>query len=862
MRRRFNIRLWFLLLASAVTGVAAAAPLRAELREGWRFRQARLLEWHPASVPGVVHTDLLANGMIDDPFFRLNERSVQWVDKEDWIYQIPFDLPAGMRDRKHLRLRFEGLDTYADVRLNGELLFSADNMFRIWTADVTGKLRPFGNILEVYFHSPLKVDLPKWEALPYRYEAGNDQSHNGGLFAKQVSVFARKAGYHYGWDWGPRLVTSGIWRPVVLEAWDDARIADVLIEQRDVTLRSAEVTMRAEVLADRELSGAQIAVYDDRTGKLLARTVCDLEPGGNTVSVGFRLRNPRLWWCNGLGSPELYDFRTELILAGRAADSRTTTTGIRSVELVRERDEAGRSFYFRLNGVPVFAKGANYIPSDSFLPRVTPETYEKTVADAAAAHMNMLRVWGGGIYECDLFYELCDRYGLMVWQDFMFACSLYPAEGEFLENIRREAVDNVKRLRNHPSVVVWCGNNENQTAWFGWGWKESYERQNPAWAEKIWKQYCDQYFITLADVVAEYGNGIAYTPSSPLSAPDKGQEDNEGDRHFWGVWNAQYPIAAFNDMRSRFFSEYGFQSFPEFASVKRYAPWPDDWNITSDAMMWHQRGGTNANQRIRKHMLDEYREPKDFEHFLYMSQLLQGDAVKIAMEAHRRDKPNCMGSLYWQIIDCWPVASWSSRDYYGRWKALHYFAAKAFDDVLVSPVERDGVLEVWVVSDRLQALRGLLDVAVYTMTGKRVGGHVRNIRLKADESLLALAVPVEELLGGHDRRNVVIRAGFTPQDEQKTYTNYGVLTKQKEINYLPVHIDARSEPAADGFRVTLRSDTFARGVCLSLQESDYFFSDNYFDLLPGYPVTVEVHTSLDSAEFQRQLTIKTLRDAY
>lgn len=860
-----TIRILFFLLTAAFTGAAVTASaetVSSELKDGWRFRQARLQQWRTAVVPGVVHTDLLAHGLIDDPFFRLNERKVQWVDKEDWVYETTFDLPAEMYDRNCFRLVFKGLDTYADIQLNGEKILSADNMFREWTIDVSGKLRAKDNILQIYFHSPLKIDMPKWEALPYRYEAGNDQSQNGGLFEKKLSIFTRKAGYHYGWDWGPRLVTSGIWRPVLLEAWDNARIEDVAIQSKNVSKHSADVSCEIEVSSQNTVSGAKIAIYDNAKGQLLGTTICDLSPGTNHIKVNFKLRNPRLWWCNGLGKPELYNFRTELLVNNNRIDSHTQTTGIRSIELIRENDKDGQSFYFRLNGVRVFAKGANYIPSDNFLPRVTLADYEKTVADAAAVHMNMLRVWGGGIYENDEFYDLCDRYGLLIWQDFMFACSLYPAEGALLENIRCEAVDNVKRLRNHPSIAVWCGNNENQTAWFEWGWKEQYERQNSAYAERIWKQYCDQYFNTLAEVVREYGLDVAYTPSSPFSTEDKGQSKKEGDRHFWGVWNATYPISAYRDERSRFFSEYGFQSFPELATVMRYAPKDEDHDILSDAMMWHQRGGMNANERIRTHLLNEYREPKGFENFLYMTQILQADAVKIAMEAHRRDKPYCMGTLYWQINDCWPVASWSSRDYYGRWKALHYFASKAYDDVLVSPVERDGRLEVWVVSDCQQPLRGKLEVGIYTMDGTRVNGFERRIRLKADESLKISDIPVGELVGKYASDEVVVHTIFTPDGEQKQYTNNCFLLKQKEMKFPQVKITPVIKPTEYGFRITLRSDGFARGVCLGLNGQDYFFTDNYFDLLPGYPVTLEAHTGLSLQEFEQQLTIKTLRDAY
>lgn len=433
---------------------AAAAPVRQHLHDDWQFRQARLNNWYPATVPGTVHTDLMANRIIEDPYFRLNERGVQWVDKEDWIYETHFEADAGLLARERIELVFEGLDTYADVYLNDEKVLAADNMFRRWRTEVKRLLRPGENTLKVYFHSPIKVDLPKYDSLPYRYEAVNDQSANGGLFDKRVSVFARKAGYHYGWDWGPRLVTSGIWRPVYLEGWSGARISDVFYRQQEVTARRARVEVEVEIASVRDLAEAVVTVASPGEG-IEASVTAPLRSGINKVTVPLDIASPKLWWTRELGEPHLYEFRAS-VAAGDASDSRTTRIGLRSLRLVRDKVADGTTFYFELNGEPLFAKGANYIPCDVFLPRVTRAVYEKTIDDAAAVNMNMLRVWGGGVYEDDVFYELCDERGILVWQDFMFACSVYPAEGAWLENVRLEAEDNIRRLRNHPSIAVWC----------------------------------------------------------------------------------------------------------------------------------------------------------------------------------------------------------------------------------------------------------------------------------------------------------------------------------------------------------------------------------------------------------------------
>ena len=389
---------------------AAAAPVRQHLHDDWQFRQARLNNWYPATVPGTVHTDLMANRIIEDPYFRLNERGVQWVDKEDWIYETHFEADAGLLARERIELVFEGLDTYADVYLNDEKVLAADNMFRRWRTEVKRLLRPGENTLKVYFHSPIKVDLPKYDSLPYRYEAVNDQSANGGLFDKRVSVFARKAGYHYGWDWGPRLVTSGIWRPVYLEGWSGARISDVFYRQQEVTARRARVEVEVEIASARDLAEAVVTVASPGEG-IEASVTAPLRSGINKVTVPLDIASPKLWWTRELGEPHLYEFRAS-VAAGDASDSRTTRIGLRSLRLVRDKVADGTTFYFELNGEPLFAKGANYIPCDVFLPRVTRAVYEKTLDDAAAVNMNMLRVWGGGVYGADVFYELCDERGM------------------------------------------------------------------------------------------------------------------------------------------------------------------------------------------------------------------------------------------------------------------------------------------------------------------------------------------------------------------------------------------------------------------------------------------------------------------
>lgn len=831
------------------------------LHEGWKFRQARLTNWYPATVPGVVHTDLLQNKIIEDPFFRLNERGLQWIDKEDWVYETCFTLAADMMRKENMELVFEGLDTYADVYLNDECILKADNMFRRWSIPVRQYIREENNILKVYFHSPVKIDVPKWDALPYQYPASNDQSENGGLFNKKISIFARKAGYHYGWDWGPRLVTSGIWRPVYIRAWSDSRINDVFIEQKEVGAGRAVIAGHVELDADKDMDGVLVTITDEATGRVLGERQADLKRGTNRVTVDFVLHKPKLWWSNGLGEPFLYRFRTDIIAGGELLDSKTERVGIRSLKVVHQPDKDGHTFYIELNGCPVFAKGANYIPSDNFLPRVTPTNYKKTILDAAGVNMNMLRVWGGGIYENDVFYDLCDEYGIMIWQDFMFACSMYPAEGALLDNIRQEAVDNVKRLRNHACIALWCGNNECQDAWLGWGWKREIERQNKEYADKIWAQYRQQYHVTLPGVVREYAPGTFYWPSSPFAFEGEMSGTTDGDRHYWSVWHGKAPISDYDSEKSRFFSEYGFQSFPEFESVKRYAPYPEDWDIRSEVMMSHQRGGDHANGLIETYLLNEYKKPRDFRAFLYMNHVLQGDAIKTAIESHRRQMPYNMGTLFWQHNDCWPVASWASRDYYGRWKAQHYYVRKAYDDILISPVVEGDDLKVYAVSDRLENTSGRLQLQVCQFDGTVVHHWDKSVGISGNDSRVCFSAPLAKLLEGADRGTVYVRVDYTDKSGRVYHNNY-CLGKQKDMDYPKVDLQTEVHSIEGGYEVMVSADKFARAVCLSVADNESVYSDNYFDVQPKSSVQVQVRTRLSAEAFNGSLRLTCLNNEF
>lgn len=877
------------LLLMATVVAEASVGIR-KLHDDWRFRQGSSELWHPAVVPGNVHLDLMNNSIIDDPFYRLNERSVQWIDKEDWMYETYFTPTSEELAADCQEIVFYGLDTYADVYLNSHRLVETDNMHRTYRLPVKGIMQEGSNHLEVYFHSPVKRNVPLFDATPYRHNTGPDHSSIGGLFDKTISIFARTAGYEYGWDWGPRMVTYGIWRPVELQVWNEARIESVWHKQKDVTAKRALLTSYVNVIAERDMPRATITVEAD--GKRMATTTQALQKGANMVALPFSMTKPRLWWTNGLGEAYLYEFHVELTEDGNVVDTNDDLIGIRSLRLHNDKDEYGHNLYFELNGEPLYAKGSNMVPLDNFPARVTDSLYRQTVADAKAVNMNIIRVWGGGMYENDAFYRACDEQGILVWQDFMFACGTWPADSAFLATVRQEATDNVKRLRNHPCIAVFAGNNESQDVWYGWGGKKR-QLDEMGYGDEVWKMQHDLFYKTLPEVVSEYADNIAYRPSCPWAFEDTPSDGVNGDDHYWGVWHGGDPFDAYFDHHVRFESEYGFQSFPEYESILQYAPKDIDHNIYSEAMMTHQKAGTYANHRIEEYMRRDYPVPDDFKKFIYVGMLLQGDGVKIGMEAFRRDRPYCMGGMVWQLNDCWPVASWSSRDYYGRWKALHYFTRQAYDDILISPRVMDPdavkpdynrqvaalpgaststtrqieetkatrqVLEIKLVSDRLKAASGTFTLSTLTLSGEKVYEETSSLKMPANTAILVMTRDVEKILGGRKAEDVVFVMTYTTNG--KTYRNIAYAAKQKEMHYSAPQISRTITPADDGFDVTLKTDIFARGVFLGLKGIKDFFTDNYFDLLPGEERTIRLRTTKSLQQVNRELEITTLGDLY
>lgn len=816
------------------------------LDSGWQFREVGKDQWHPASVPGCVMTDLFSNRLIEEPFLRDNADKLNWVGQTYWIYQTAIQATPDLLAYQNIELVFKGLDTYARIYLNGVQMASTDNMFREWRLSCAKLLRPGPNVLEVHFASATNRVLPSLRHLAHPLPAPSDPGD-------KTSPYTRKAPYQYGWDWAPRLLNAGIWKPAFLEAWDKVRIADLQVFQEDVSPELAHLKAEVE-LASTTASRVHVSVKDLANNLALFGGDISLKPGPNRMTLRGAVPNPRIWWPNGLGTQALYSLEAHVSVDGKVVDRRSTRIGIRKVELRQRPDAWGKSFEFVVNDVPVFAKGGNWVPADVFPQRVTLERYRAMIGACRAANMNMLRVWGGGLYESDEFYDLCDEMGILVWQDFVFANALYPASESFLENVRREASDNVRRLRNHPSLALWCGNNEVETGWFDWGWKKRF----PA---SFWDDYKRLFHGLLPGVCRVLDPGRPYWPSSPSSnLEDKANSRSTGDVHYWDVWLDSRPFKAFEAILPRFMSEYGFQSFPSVKTMAWFSG-GQDLHPQGNVMAAHQKGNRGT-ERIHRAVGQVYGKPLNTDSGVYLSQLAQAEAIRIAAEHLRRNMPRSMGSLYWQINDCWPAISWSGIDYFGRWKALHYYARRFYQDLIISAYEKNGQIKVAVVSDRRQEIVAALTAQLMSFDGRTLFESRKEIKLQPLKSETLWAFPKADLLQGRNSRQVFLNCDLRIEGERVSsnrifFDGFASL----ELPRPTIEVETRR---SDGkLRVQVSSDKFAKDVELSLGSRGGFFGDNYFDLLPGMLVSVdfEPEESMTPEELKSELRVRSLADA-
>lgn len=866
---------WLVLLSAAIPAMLAAAPRETvTLDKGWELRLApgeedaakahpRAAEWLPATMPGYVQIDLIARKLVPDPFVGLNETAIQWVGRSDWEYRGRLDAAPALLSRRHVELVFDGLDTFADVSVNGQRLLSADNAHRRWRADIRSLLKPGANEILIRFRSPLKVLKPKIAAianpLPGEYDSMVGDEPEG----RQTSPYIRKPKYHYGWDWGPRILNIGPNGPIKVDAWDDLRIDRMRVVQEAVTKTEARIATDVELVAARDgrASVETIVTGPDGRTVTVTRDVA-VTTGRNRVSVPVALPEPQLWYPAGYGAQPLYALETRVTFDGETVDSAKRTTGLRTVELLRETGPAGmRGFLLKVNGLPIFMKGANLIPFDSFAPRVTPERMHAILADAKAANMNMVRIWGGGHYLPDAFYDSADRLGVMVWQDFMFGGAVTPYDRDFRENVRIEAEEQVDRVQAHPSIVLWAGNNEVLSGWENWSDRIAFKKRvGPDEQERVGVGMAILFNQVLRDAAERRDPDVPYWPGSPSTNYEgKPDVDTDGDRHYWDVWGGKKPATAYLETCPRFMSEYGLQAMPVMPTIRAFAR-PSDLQITSPVMRAHQKFMKGQGQERLLHYLDlRYRTPRDFADFVYLTQTMQADGIALGALHHRACRPATMGSLYWQLNDVWPGASWSSIDYFGRWKALHYAARRFFAPLAVAAGRReDGTTQVSLLSDRPESVAASWRIRLIDVEGKETPVAEGTATLAPLSALEVASLDDAKLFGASDRTRTLAVAEMRVDGRPVSRALVSALPEKAMALPDPGLATSWSTSTNGKPQLSVTAQRLTRGLWIGFGELDAAASDNFLDLLPGESVTVEISSKQPPAKLRSALKLRHL----
>lgn len=806
------------LLFYSCGGILETSTIQISLNDKWLVKSENDSIQFITNIPIEVHSDLYKNRIMEHPFFGDNEKRTQWVAKRNWVYEKEFDVDSSFLLKENLELVFEGIDTYSEISLNEKPILQTDNQFRQWKADVKSILKTGDNKLKIIILSPFEIENQK--AKEYGFQPPSDSR-----------IFTRKAQYVYGWDWGPRIVTSGIWKPVKLVGWNGPRLKDVFIIQDSLTERKAYLTAKFEIYSTK-LDEITLFVYGNKKKIMTA-------PGFQSVNVKLEIDYPDVWWPNGLGDQKLYTIACSLIHKDFGVQTISKKIGLRTIELVQEKDSLGKSFYFKVNGVPVFMKGANYIPLQMIENEIDTNKYVQLVNDVVESNMNMLRIWGGGIYEHDIFYDLCDEKGILVWQDFMFANGMYPSDSSIQNNIKIEAEEQIKRLRNHPSIALFCGNNEIAEAWANWGWKNKYTSDQQT---KMTDDYYKIFHQLLPELVEVNSAGIPYWPSSPQFGRGDKRSQFEGDSHYWGVWHDEEPFEMYEQKVPRFMSEFGFQSYP---SLKTLSGWFDekDLNYNSDILQHHQKH-PKGNELIKKYMERDYFVPEKFADFIYVSQLLQAEGIARGIEAHRRAMPYCMGSLYWQLNDCWPVVSWSGIDYEGRWKALQYFVKKSFEPIIISLERKDNLLNIYMVNDKDEWVVGYLNIQMFNLNGRKILEAQEYCKIKPDSKVILKSTDITKY-NFKELNNLFLNIKFDGNENVSQRNFYFV--KPKDMNLFKPEIKITIEKEEDHFVLVLLSDVLAKNVFVDCRVNGKY-SDNYFDLIPGEETIIKFYPEEDIDE--------------
>ena len=882
MKSRKRFPALVLSLVFVIQLMAQTAPSVRELNTGWQFHKVGTNEWHNATVPGCVHTDLLTNKMIPDPFYRDNESKVQWIDKYSWEYKTTLTVDKTTLGRQNIELDFKGLDTFSEIFLNDQHILTTDNMFCEWSTDVKNIMVEGKNTLRILFHSPVAMGILCRDKFNFEAPIGYNLDFIANSDSPIVAPYMRKAAYMFGWDWGPKLTTSGIWRPVFLKAWDNARITGLQIVQGPVTATKADISSIISVESSSAFEGNLNLSYalNGKSISVSPRPV-KLQQGLNEIKIDFSINKPALWWPNGLGDHPVYEFTGSLTMGQNEIDSYKTHSGIRTIKLIQNPEkDGGKTFYFEVNGLPVFAKGSNYIPSDIFPSRVTDKHYEELITAAAEANMNMFRVWGGGIYENDIFYDLCDKNGIMIWQDFAFAAHS-PDYPEYQESIQREFKENIQRLHNHPCIALWCGNNEVDLLWnllmkkyFGFELSKEASmlsslmaylppagKVDPKVTERVLKAYDDIFYKMIPDAIKKYDfNSHDYWPSSPMGGyrePMTVNKPQAGDAHYYVAY-VNKPFSNILETPSHFFSEHGFQSWPDRKVVYQFTT-PDDRDKNSAVMRAHNKA-LIGNSVLDKYIKMYYKLPKDFDSYIYVTQLVQDACMKLSLETHRRWMPYTMGSLYWQLNDVWPVASWASIDYQNNPKGLYYIVKKVFKPVIVVPSNFKNDFLVNVVSDKRETFKAKMEMKILDFSGKQLWSKTVPVNMAANTSTEFFKTSTKELVNKMDTTQIVFSVKLL-DGSKLIASNFSYFSSPKDLKLPKPTITKVVAVSDQGYSITLSSDKLVKDLYLDTEEKGQF-SDNYFDILPGEKVTVTFKTKEKIENLGDKLKLISLTDSY
>ena len=771
----------------------------------------RSLESVDMQIPGTVLSGLLAAGKIKDPFYRTNEDATRALFWKDYVFTRTFDVDEKLLAQQHIVLVCEGLDTLAEISINGTFLAKTDNMHRTWKFQAKKLLHPGKNEIQIVFRSVLRFI----EDYPYEAHKKINYIPCGSMKGNQL---LRKAHSMFGWDWGPQTIDAGIFRDIYLQGYSHARIEDIRIHQQ----HAKNVSVQTSITLSESVPGQKLCVElsEDGADKPLQTKLCKTNADG-VAAVDFVIENPKLWWPNDYGDQPLYIVRTTLLDEdGTSLESITRRIGLRTLTISQEKDEWGNEFAFCVNGVKIFTRGGNYIPDDCLYTRITEKKLDYILESCRRAHFNCVRVWGGGYYPSDAFYDLCDEKGLIVWQDLMYACNVYDVTDAFAENCRQETYDNVRRLRHHASLGLWCGNNEIESAWDHWG---DFQKETPY----LRADYIRLFEEVLPKAVQEADGETFYWHSSPSSGGcfDNPDDANRGDTHYWDVWHGQKPFTDYRKYFFRFCSEFGFQSFPCAKTVNSFTL-EDDRNIFSRVMESHQKNDA-ANGKMLYYLSENLRYPKDLTHLLYASQVLQGMAIKYGVDHWRRNRGRCMGTLYWQINDDWPAPSWSSIDYFGRWKALHYMAQKFYAPHAVSMTLEDHRCHVYFSNESFETTEYSLTLSIRDLSGNVLETYETKGNSPA---FSAIETAVVDICSWEDQKDDVFLEAVIHTKDQKVLKDVETLVPYKYLNLKNPVISTEAEETNDAFILHISSDCFAPFVALDFDDADVIFSDNFFHL--------------------------------